>query len=78
MSHITCPKCGSREHITGYGLAVGPMGSYTICEGCDVLLEFCADLEGVPEDRAKEIQANVAAWRKEVWGDTDSANEGPK
>lgn len=70
MSHVTCPKCGSTNHMTGYGLAFGPMGSYTVCEDCDVLLEFCPDLQGVPEDRVPIIQAEVAKWRKEVWGST--------
>lgn len=73
MSHVTCPKCGSQEHITGYGMAFGPMGSYTVCEGCDALIEFSPDLQGVPEDRVPIIQAEVAKWRKEVWGDTQAS-----
>ena len=40
MSHVTCPKCGSNDHMTGYGLAAGPMGAYTFCQGCDELIEF--------------------------------------
>lgn len=75
MSHITCPKCHSQEHMTGYGLACGPVGSYTVCE-CGLMLEFSPDLQGVPEDRALEILANVAAWRKETWGDTAPEIEG--
>lgn len=71
MSHVTCPKCGSEEHITGYGLAMGQMGAYTVCEGCDLLLEFMPDFEGVPEDRVAAIQAEVDKWRKEVWGSSD-------
>lgn len=69
MSHVTCPKCGSNDHTSGYGLAAGPMGFYTFCNGCDVLLEFCPDLEGVPEDRAQKLLAGVEEWRKEVWGE---------
>ena len=63
MSHITCHKCGSNEHMTGYGLAYGPIGSYTACE-CGELLEFMADLEGLDDDEARTIQANVDDWRK--------------
>ena len=69
MSHLTCPKCGSKEHSTGYGLAAGPMGAYTFCDGCDVLLEFTPDLEGLDDERAARIQARVDAALKEVWGD---------
>ena len=40
MSHIVCPKCGSREHFTGYGFAAGGLGGYTICECGEVLERF--------------------------------------
>lgn len=43
MSHITYPKCGSNEHYCGYGLAAGGVGSYTICLGCDALLDSSPD-----------------------------------
>jgi hypothetical protein len=66
MSHLPCPKCGSNEHTTGYGLACGPMGTYTICE-CGLMLEFVPDLQGVPDERAQLIMANVEAWRKDTW-----------
>ena len=52
MSHLMCPKCNSNEHTSGYGLACGPMGAYTFCDGCDALLAFAPDLDGVPEDAA--------------------------
>ena len=39
MSHITCSKCGSREHYSGYGFAAGGLGGYTICE-CGEILEY--------------------------------------
>jgi hypothetical protein len=68
VSHVTCPKCGSNEHITGYGLACGPMGAYTICEGCDALLEFAPDLEGLDDETAKRITANTERVLAEVWG----------
>ncbi len=46
MSHIACPKCGSREHYQGYGLAAGPLGSYIICLECGELLESKPDPAG--------------------------------
>jgi hypothetical protein len=70
MSHITCPKCGSNEHTSGYGLAAGPMGAYTFCNGCETLLEFFPDLEGAPPEQIQKIRANINQWRKEVWGDS--------
>jgi len=68
MSHLTCPKCGSKDHISGYGLAAGPIGFYTFCDNCNVILEFTPDLEGVPEEAAKKILAEVEKQRIEVWG----------
>ena len=51
MSHITCKKCGSNDHLTGYGFAAGGMGAYTLCNGCDEVLEFFPDPEcAQPED----------------------------
>jgi hypothetical protein len=69
VSHVICPKCGSNDHTTGYGLAYGPMASYTVCDGCDTLLEFMPDLEGLPDEAMQRIQAEVAKWRQEVWGE---------
>lgn len=88
MSHITCPKCGGTEHMTGYGYAAGILGGYTFCESedCGALLELWPDLEGLTEERAKELLAEVAKWRESVWGTANpttagrtdsSANEGP-
>jgi hypothetical protein len=68
MSHLTCPKCGGTDHTQGYGLAAGPMGAYTFCDGCDAMLEFCPDLEGLPEEHAQRILADVEKWRAETWG----------
>lgn len=68
MTHVTCPKCNSNDHTSGYGLAAGPMAAYTFCNGCGILLEFAPDLEGLPEDAVKRIKADVEHWRKEVWG----------
>jgi len=76
MSHVTCPKCGSNEHTAGYGLAAGPMGSYTFCDGCDSMLEFSPDLEGMPPERAEKILADVAKWRKEFWGESQAKPAG--
>jgi hypothetical protein len=49
MSHVTCPKCSSNEHVVGYGFAAGPLGSYTFCCGCDELIEFAPDTEGLDD-----------------------------
>ena len=69
MSHITCPKCGSNEHISGYGFAAGPLGGYTFCEGCDAILELMPDLDGLDDDRAAEIQASANEALHKTWGD---------
>lgn len=62
MTHIKCPKCGSREHTQGYGFAAGGLGGYTICE-CGEVLERFPDPEGQvvmpPEDEASEPVARV-------------------
>ena len=77
MSHVTCPKCGSNDHISGYGLACGPMGSYTICNSCDALLEFCPDLEGLDDERATRIQESAKKALAETWG-TDNEKQHPQ
>lgn len=69
MSHLTCPKCGSNEHTCGYGLAAGPMGSYCFCDGCDVLLEFTPDLQGLDVETANRIIDGYNEKMREVWGD---------
>lgn len=64
MSHITCPFCGSNEHITGYGLAAGPMAGYTFCESCDELIELTIDMDGVDDatlERLQKMQAEFDA-----------------
>ena len=71
MSHITCPSCGSNDHLVGYGLAFGPMGGYTVCEGCGELLEFAPDYAGLPDEEVARIRAFVADWRAKVWGAAD-------
>lgn len=70
MSHIACPSCGSNEHMQGYGLAAGPMGSYTLCE-CGELLEFVPDLDGLTDEQITRVQGYVADWRAKVWGAAD-------
>lgn len=69
MSHLICPKCKSNNHTTGYGLAAGPFGGYTYCDDCETLIDFVPDLDGVSDEEAERIKANVAKWRKETWGD---------
>ena len=78
MSHVICPKCGSNEHTSGYGLACGPMGMYTICNGCDALLEFCPDLEGLDDEHAARIVASTEKALAETWGAALSQGEQPK
>jgi hypothetical protein len=53
MSHLTCPKCGSNEHYQGYGLAAGPLGSYTVCE-CGEILENKSDPAGERQEEKPE------------------------
>lgn len=54
MSHITCPKCWSNEHICGYGFAAGGLGSYTLCLGCEEVLERTPDPEAAKENDTSE------------------------
>lgn len=72
MTHLVCPKCGSNEHTAGYGLAAGPMGSYTFCDGCDILLEASPDLQGMEDEKedCKKIVENLQKHMKFVWGDS--------
>jgi hypothetical protein len=69
VSHVTCPKCGSNDHITGYGLACGPMGAYTLCEGCDAVLELFPDYEGLSEEHEKRVRDEVEKYLRDLWGD---------
>ncbi len=69
MSHVTCPKCGSNEHQCGYGFAAGPLGSYTFCEGCDELIEFAPDTEGLDEMETAMMEAMAENHLRDVWGD---------
>ncbi len=67
MSHITCKYCGSNEHYSGYGLAMPiSIGAYTWCaaDGCERLLEFSADTDGLSEAEAKKVEDAVAAYFK--------------
>jgi hypothetical protein len=43
MSHMICSKCGSNDHYHGYGFAAGGLGTYTLCLGCDEVLERTPD-----------------------------------
>jgi hypothetical protein len=52
------------------------MGSYTFCDGCNTLIEFVPDLEGLPEDAVARIKADVEVWRKQVWGATEPQSGG--
>ena len=69
MSHITCPKCGSNEHVTGYGFAAGPLGGYTFCEGCDAILELTPDVQDLDDERAKKIQESANRILAKTWGE---------
>jgi hypothetical protein len=69
MSHITCPKCGSNEHTTGYGFAGGPLGGYTFCDGCSVLLELFPDLDGLTDEQVERVTKETEKDMREIWGD---------
>jgi len=69
VSHVTCPKCSSNEHVTGYGFAAGPLGSYTFCEGCDELIEFAPDTEGLSDEDTMYAEAMAENYMRDVWGD---------
>ncbi len=69
MTHLTCPKCGSNKHSSGYGLAAGPMGGYVFCEGCDSLLEFSPDLQGLDMETCNKIIDGYNKTMRETWGD---------
>lgn len=43
----TCSECGGDELYQGFGLAGGGMGSYAVCEKCDVIFKVM-----IPEDEA--------------------------
>lgn len=47
---MVCPLCDCPDVVSGYGYAAGPLGSYTFCEGCNELIDFCPDFEGFNED----------------------------
>lgn len=64
MNYVLCPYCGSDDHVSGYGLAAGPMGSYTFCNTCDQLISFRADYEGLPEDRIVKLKGMQASLDK--------------
>ena len=40
-----CPKCMSLNTHSGYGMAAGGMGSYTICMDCGYVLDSVQDHE---------------------------------
>lgn len=69
MSHITCPKCGGNEHMSGYGFAGGVFGGYTLCD-CGVVLDLLPDTDGVPDDRAAEMHEAAKQILAETWGKT--------
>ena len=62
-----CQFCGSTAFTEGYGLAAGPMGAYTYCDGCDRLIAFAPDYDGLSDTEA----ARVKAW-------ADNIPKGPK
>lgn len=33
-----CPLCGSTSTFVCYGLALGGLGPYEVCEGCDAVI----------------------------------------
>ena len=63
MSHIECPKCRTRNHTSGYGLAapfVG-MGFHTSCDDCGLLLELGPETEGLKSSEARLVKSKAFA-----------------
>lgn len=51
-----CPYCGHDRMTHGYGYAAGPLGAYSYCDGCNELVDFWPDTEGLSEaDEASAI-----------------------
>ncbi len=46
----------------GYGYAAGPLGSYTFCDGCDELVEFWPDTEGLSDEQGAAAIAKCKEW----------------
>jgi hypothetical protein len=67
MSHITCPKCKTRDHTSGYGLAAGPIGAYTFCNTCDGLLEFSPDSTYEPHEQQMALRG-LDIHMVKLWG----------
>lgn len=48
---FNCPVCDAyTTQIGGYGLAAGPMGSYSYCDNCDHLVDYWRDQDGMYDD----------------------------
>ena len=60
---LSCPLCDCKSTTFGYGLAAGPMGAYTFCDGCNELIEFFPDTEGMEEEQEKRVMTKHAEWK---------------
>lgn len=69
MTHLTCPKCQSTDHTTGYGLAAGPMGSYVFCNKCDELIDFSPDQEGMSDEWIAKSNLRLDMHMRALWGE---------
>ncbi len=48
MCKRVCPRCGSGDHMQGYGLAAGGIGDYIACLDCGEFLMVHQDGEAAP------------------------------
>lgn len=53
-----CSKCGSNEHYCEYGFAAGGLGSYTLCLGCDEVLERTLEPDVGPRETEQTAQVS--------------------
>jgi hypothetical protein len=44
------------------------MGSYTFCDGCDELIEFFPDVEGLSASHAARLKKMAKEHLRKVWG----------
>ena len=66
MSRVgdACPLCGfDGAHKQGYGYAAGPL---TFCGGCERLVGFSPDTEGMDDSAAEAAIAKANKWRIEL------------
>ena len=59
-----CPLCDHEgPHDSGYGYAAGPLGAYVFCAGCEQLIDFSPDTDGMTDEQALAAFAKRDKWR---------------